>query len=292
MEPPVTVPLTAPLDLDVTLDSAQAFRWGREVLQGGWREGIVEGFRVGVRATEGRLEIRGHPDPAGFGRRYFRLDDDYGRIVADLRDRFAPLRPALDLFPGLRLLRTAPWECLASFIVSQNNNVRRIEGIVARLAARYGAPIAGGQPPSGRRGLGWHAFPDAKALADASLPDLKALGLGYRAAYLRDAARHVLDHGLRLEDLRREDYATVHATLLEIPGVGPKVADCVAVLGLDQMEAFPVDVHVARAYVRLFHRGRRMPVARVARLARQRFGTDAGYAQQFIFHLGRRGRGT
>ena len=271
--------LSTAFDLAGTLDSAQAFRWTRE---GDTYRGLV-GARVVWLRQEG-ASVAWKADPPGdlgsWIRGYFRLEDPYDDICAALAAGEPRLARVIAAFQGLRLLRTDPWECLVSFIVSANNNVKRIEGIIDRMAAAFGAHI--------RPGV--HAFPEPLALAGATLAELRIAGLGYRAPYVRDTARSILDTGLELERLRSEPLEEVQRVLLGFPGVGPKVADCVALFSLDKVDAFPVDVHVARACSQLYHRGIAMTPDRIRRLAQRRFGDHAGYAQQFLFQWARRGR--
>lgn len=260
--------------LDDTLRGGQAFRWRQA--EGGWLGTI--GPRAAL-VTAARAGIAVATLPAGRRRdvaAYFRADDDYGaqlaRLAADV-----PLAPAVERYAGLRLLRQEPWEALAAFIVSANNNVARIEGILERLARAAGEPV---DAPWGRV---W-AFPPPRAVAALGVARLRALGCGYRAPLLHETARTVTIPGLRrLRALPRE---AARARLLDLPGVGPKVADCVLAFALDHTDAFPVDRHVERAVAALYPRA---PGAyeKLAAWARARWGDDAALAQQFLFHAER-----
>jgi N-glycosylase/DNA lyase len=211
---------------------------------------------------------------------YFRLDDDinaiYGEISQDKR-----VADMVARYPGLRVLRQEPWECLIAFICSANSNIPRIAQNMEKLASHYGSPIA-------LDGAVRHAFPTPVQLAEAGEMELRALGLGFRAPYVAQAALLVANGELDLDWLVRLPYADAKVRLMECPGVGPKVADCVLVFSLEKLEAFPIDVWVRRALGEWYFPGQKVPPDRVLlEWAQHHFGRYAGYAQQYLFH-GRR----
>ena len=218
-------------------------------------------------------------------RDYLRLDDDLEAICDRIRvdDRIAA---AMLRYPGLRVLRQEPWECLVSFICSANNNVPRISVNVEDIAENFGRPLAFGEH---RRS----AFPSPARLAQVEERDLRALGLGFRAKYVAGAARIVAAGGLDLYALREVDYDTALKELLELPGVGDKVGNCILLMSLDKREAFPVDVWIDRAlrewYPEHVIRADGKPLTRAAMRpwAQSYFGEFAGYANQYLFQ-GRR----
>ena len=209
--------------------------------------------------------------------RYFRLDEDplsHLKHAEELR----ALPGILPLF-GLRLLEQDPWETLASFISSAASNIPKIGRCVEGIAERWGNPIAG----SPRR-----SFPGPAKLARAEEGLLRATGLGFRAPYLLGAARRVSASGFSWDALSASSYEDARARLRELPGVGPKIADCTLLFGLGRLEAYPVDRWIRRATLELWSR-RRAKDEELSRWA-ARFGPGRGYLQQIIFHL-RRTRG-
>ena len=168
--------------------------------------------------------------------------------------------------PGIRILRQEPYEALCTFIISQNNNIKRIKGIVQRLCESYGEPLPNGQ----------FAFPTALTMAQLSVDDLAPLRAGFRARYLCDAAKRVADGEVDLEYCRTAGYDDARAELMKITGVGVKVADCTLLFGLHRVEAFPIDVWMKRAMEKLF-----------PDMTADDFGEYAGIAQQYIFHYSR-----
>jgi N-glycosylase/DNA lyase len=221
------------------------------------------------------IEARGEdPGAAALGH-YFRLEEDpsiHLEHAGELRDvpGFMPLL-------GLRLLRQEPWETLASFICSAAANIRKITTCVEGLALAWGDTIDG----STRRG-----FPPAEAIARVKEGDLRKLGLGFRAPYLLAAAKKIVrTPGWSWEALRTAPIGASREKLTALPGVGPKIADCVLLFGLDRLEAYPVDRWIRRATMELSSRRR----ARDQDLAlwAERLGPSRGYLQQLLFHLRR-----
>ncbi len=255
---------TGGLELDSTLDCGQCFRWSRT--PEGWA-GVVDGRSVLARMEGDTLLLEG-PDETerDFWGRYFALDVDYPALLARYQAGNRRLAACVAENPGIRVLRQPFFETLCTFILSQNNNIPRIRGLVERLCALCGSPLENGQ----------HAFPTPEQLAACTEEQLATLRAGWRAAYLADAAQKVLGPLPGPETLAALPLADARAALMTIHGVGPKVADCTLLYGLGRWDAFPLDVWMKRAMAQLFPRG--IPVC-----CR---GTQ-GIAQQFIFAYAR-----
>lgn len=270
------------LDLEATLYSGQAFRWRRT--PDGRHRGFVANRPVEVGMADGRLECRGPepPSPARL-RSYFRLDATHDAFL-----RGAPPDPllgnALRTFPGLRLLRQDPWETMVSFVISQNSHEAKIRATIEALCRAAGRPIA-----FDRQTL--YRFPSAAALAALRAAALRGTGMGYRAPYVRGVARRVRDGALDPDGLAAAPYSDAFRRLLELPGIGEKVADCILLYGCGHLEAFPTDVWVRRLVHESYYRPRRRPShERLRAFAWRKFGPSAGYAQHYLFHY-RRARG-
>lgn len=253
------------LDLAQTLDCGQSFRWTEH--EDGSFSGIAFGKFVTVRLENNILYIE-NTDKKNFEKiwyDYFDLSLDYGKI----RDEISMLHPVLceaaKYAPGIRILRQEPYEALCTFIISQNNNIKRIKGIVQRLCEYFGEKIEGG-----------YAFPTAEKMAQLTPDDLAPLRAGFRNRYLIDASQKVASGAVDLEKCRYCDYDEARAELMKITGVGVKVADCTLLFGLHRIEAFPVDVWMKRAMEKLF-----------PDMKPEDFGEYAGIAQQYIFHYSR-----
>ena len=253
------------LDLRHIYESGQCFRW--EPLGQDTYRIPAFGRTLTVRQTDGVFDFScGAGEFDALWRSYFDLDTDYAAIKARVAPRDAYLQAAVAYGWGMRILRQDLWEVIGSFIVSQNNNIPRIRGLVERLCALCGSPLENGQ----------HAFPTPEQLAACTEEQLATLRAGWRAGYLADAAQKVLGPLPGPEALTALPLADAQAALMTIHGVGPKVADCTLLYGLGRWDAFPLDVWMKRAMAQLFPRG--IPVC-----CR---GTQ-GIAQQFIFAYAR-----
>ena len=204
-------------------------------------------------------------------KRYFDLERDYAALFSDCGD--SVLKQGMQYGCGLRLLNQEPFETLISFIVSANNHVKRIRGILRRICALYGEPFS-------FEGKTWHRFPAPAILAGLSEEALGECGSGYRAPYIKGAARMAAE-GFSLEALRGMGYADAKKELQRLPGVGPKVADCVLLFSLGFYDAFPADVWVRRVLREQY--GFTGNDRQIYEFARKRFGPYAGIAQQYLF---------
>lgn len=274
--------VSQPLDLGASLMGGQAHRWKDH--GDGWYSNVLQGDLVAIRqpapdAIEFHSAPAPEPEMAGRLRRYLRLDDDIEAIYGDIIGRDGRLAEAVERYRGLRVLRQPPWECLVAYICSANNNIQRIHQNMESLAAEFGAPLT-------LHGWRRHTFPSPAALAQAGEGELRRLGLGFRAPYVAQAAAAVRDGALDLPQLVELPYAEAKAALLQCHGIGPKIADCIALFALEKLEAFPIDVHVRHAlWQRYFPDEPKAPTERrLLPWAQEKFGAYAGYANQYLFH--------
>lgn len=275
-----------PLDLRATLECGQAFRWRRQDPEP-WFHGVVFGNVVKMRRKAQGVEFFCAPDDEStmepLLREYLRLEDDLDAIHRSMAvDQH--ITAAIARWPGLRLLRQDPWECLISFICSANSNIRRISGNIEDMSTRFGRPLGLGDG-------GRSSFPTPEELADVGEARLRTLGLGFRAKYVDATARSIAGGDVDLAALRETPYEEAVPALTALPGVGPKVADCVLLFSLDKLEAFPVDVWVRRALRESYPEVANMPPREIRPWARDRFGPYCGYANQYLFHSRRQERG-
>ena len=265
-----------PLDLKLTLiDSAQCFRW-TEV--DGRFGAAFENGPVWLWRTDAGIEAEGVCD-AQWLRNYLDLDRDYAVVAAEYA-HIPAARDAVSLFPGLRVMNQPPWEALISFILSANNNVTRIRQLTDALCQSYGTAWDCG-------GATLYSFPTPQRLATCTEEELRALKVGYRAPFLIETARRVVD-GFPLDDLCHMPYDEAHRLLVTLPGVGDKVADCALLFGCGHACAFPVDVWVDRL-MRDWFGVTCTSRAALSKEARERLGAHAGLMQQFLFHAARTG---
>lgn len=264
-------------NLEATLESGQVFGF-RKADRGAYA-GVLEGSRVIVRQRGRALYFDSSlPFDRSWVADYFDLNRDLTEIYRTIRCEPA-LSIALRKYRGLRLIRQNAWEALANFILSSNNNVKRIQGIHRNLV-RYFEP----RRKDGRRG-----FPQPEEIAKSHERILRQLGLGYRAPYLLQAAKFIAANPPSLEAIREASYEEARQRVLAFPGIGPKVADCVLLYGFHKLEAFPVDVWILRAMRAMYFKKRRVSEETVHAFGQKRWGQAAGYVQQYIFHAARTG---
>lgn len=271
-----------PYDLAATLNSGQAFRW--QATDGAFA-GVVSGRWVRLtQAADGiAAEVAVPVADWRWLTNYLQVEADLSAVLATFPPD-EPLRAAVRACPGLRLLRQDPWECLASFILSSTKQIVQIRQIVRVLCERYGAPVVtpAGHPPE-------FGFPAAERLATCTEAELRACKMGFRARYLRAAAERVAAGAPDLAALRDLDLGAARAALMALPGVGPKIADCVLLFAYGFQAAFPLDVWVLRALRQLYFPRQPVGVRRLRAFSETHFGPYAGYAQQYLFHAIRTG---
>lgn len=255
------------INLDVTLDCGQAFRWKQnEDLS--WT-GVVKGVETTVAETENGLIFHGinkkQFDNIFYD--YFDFGRDYEQVIDTLKtDKH--LSQAIDKYGTIRILKQDPWEALCSFIISACNNIPRIKGIIERLCESFGEKTATS-----------YTFPSAEKIASLEVSDLDILRAGYRSPYILGAARMIADGEINLDSFYNKSVEDCEKELMKITGVGKKVADCTILFGLGHAEAFPVDRHIKRICDSLYPNG----------LPECTKGIE-GIAQQYMFHLQRMGR--
>lgn len=269
-------------DLARTLTSGQTFRWRRA--GAGW-EGVLGTRWVRLQEQPGGIAATALDPGSDWAwlRDYLQVDTDLARVLASFPDDPA-LGAAVRAAHGLRLLRQDPWECLASFLLSATKRIVQIEHIVALLCRRFGQPLPtpAGCPTE-------FAFPTPARLGACGESDLRDCKMGFRAPHLRASALAVASGQLDMAALAALPLAVARDRLMDLPGVGPKIADCVLLFSLGHPQAFPVDVWVARALRQFYFAGRTVTTDQLRAFACHHFGPFSGYAQQYLFDYLRRG---
>lgn len=263
------------------LDGGQAFRWSLQA-DGSWL-GVFGRTLAAVRSGPQGLEWRGRKGATQAEaalREYLDAGGAQARLAEALPWRSdGVLRSARAAYPGLRILRQDPHDALIGFLCSSNKRILQIRVMVAALATKLGEPLGGG----------FHALPSWPVLAAADDGLLRACSLGYRAAYLRGTARKLLARPRWAEEYADLTTPDLLAELQSLPGVGPKVAACVALFGFGRLESFPVDTWVVQALGDAYGL-RGWKAAQLEQFGKAHFGEAAGLAQQYLFSAARNGR--
>ena len=244
---------------------------------------MVNGYLVKIRQADDGIEFRSNVAEESIRLQvesYFRLNQDIRPVHEALREVDRTMSGLVDRYGAMRVLRQEPWECLVSYICSQNNNIDRNAAIVDLLANCYGDPQT-------LDGVRFNTFPSPHRLAEAGRAELDSLKLGLgRGSRIYQMARAATEGDLDLAGLSRLPYALAKNRLMSYDGIGPKIADCVCLFSLEKPEAFPVDRHIAEAlqehYGRKYTSGAKN--ARLLEWVRDHFGAHAGYAGQLLFY--------
>jgi N-glycosylase/DNA lyase len=262
--------------------SGQVFRWERE--SDGRIYGVDGGNVYWVAISDDHLDVETNATEQAF-KDLFRLEQSLDKIFQEILSLGPELEPYAEGYPGLRIMKpSCPVEVAISFLCSPNNSLHRIVPMVKKLAERGDLILeAHGRAP--RR------FPETEVIAGISEQELRDEKFGYRARTIPDIAKQMSARGGRrwLEDLINSDYEHAHSELTSLNGVGPKLADCIALFGLNFTEAVPLDTHIWQSVGRLYFldlAGKAVTPQRYAKVSlflRDRFGPLAGWAQQLLF---------
>lgn len=255
--------LPEPLDLDLNLNVGQVFRWKKT--SSGWT-----GWDDATRYEFVGEEVETTDEAALH--RLFRLDFPLSALHRELVRHGPELEPMIERWPGLRLMRpSSSREMLFTFLCTANNHLPRITAMVERMAA-----------------MAEVGFPSLERLGDVTETEWRRMGFGYRGKTIPLVVSEIVARGGErwLSELRARPYVEVVEELESLPGVGPKLADCIALYAFDKTEAAPVDTHLWQAYVRVYGGPDSLTDARkraTGEALRERFGDLAGFAQQFLF---------
>lgn len=273
-----------PFDLEAIAEGGQAFRW--KLQNDGSYIGVVGQYVIKALQQGDKLKIESNIEQ-GFNNvieEYFDLQRDYKAIENQL-SLYEELVPAVKYCSGYRVLRQEPWETTISFIISANNNIRNIKNSIELLCRLYGEPIVFG-------GKTFYSFPTPDSLARACETDLGDTRCGYRARYIKGAAEMIACKDIDLVKIKDLPALEAKRELIRLPGVGPKVADCILLYSMQRFDAIPVDVWIKRALENLYFKGENTSLKTLQTFAKERFGPMAGFAQQYLFHYFRTIRST
>ena len=263
-------------------ECGQCFRWDEE--QDGNYTGIVKNNVINVKKVDNSIvfESLGADNLEELVIDYFDLNRDYEKIKDELSKIDEYLANSIKYGSGIRILNQDLWETIISFIISANNNIPRIKGIINRISQKYGTEIEW-------KGKRYYTFPTVENLAKATVEDLRSLGLGFRDIRVYNTTHKILEKQVDLEKLHQEvDTQKVRDTLLTLDGVGPKVADCILLFStLKRFDVFPIDVWVRRVMNELYIKNEdetKVNKKDIEKLAKEKYGNLEGIAQQYLFY--------
>ena len=269
-------------ELKDIFECGQCFRFNKQEDES--YTGVVGNNVINVKKVDNEIHIKsvGQDNLEELVVNYFDLNRDYEQIKDKLSKIDENMEKSISYGKGIRILNQDLWETIISFIISANNNIPRIKGIIDRMSERYGKKII-------FEGKEYYTFPTVDELSKASVEDLRALGLGFRDVRVYETTKMIKNKEVDLEQLKNEkDFNKVRNTLLTLPGVGPKVADCILLFStLKRWEAFPIDVWVRRVMNELYIKNpdeTKVKKEEIEKIAYEKFGNLAGIAQQYLFY--------
>lgn len=255
-------------------DCGQCFRW--DMSEDGSYTGVAGGRAINVSKKDDCVVLKNTNinEVDNFWAKYLDLDFDYGKLKQTLATDEV-LSVAIKSGEGIRILNQDLWECIISFIISANNNIPRIKGIIRNFCQQFGDAVE-------FDGETLYSFPDADKIFGITAEDLKPLRAGYRDKFLIDAIEKVNRKEIDLQFVMEAPYEEAKKEIMKIKGVGNKVADCILLFGAGKKNAFPVDVWIKRVMETLYKD--EMGDMDISAFAKERFGEYGGYAQQYLFY--------
>jgi N-glycosylase/DNA lyase len=297
---------------EITINSGQVFLWEKldHIWYGTYGNHILkisqipsEQFCIDVNDSDNVIAIREYcfesfPEMHGWQNWVFRLDDDIPEIFSCL-SADPLIAKTISRGYGLRIMRQEPCQCMVSFVCSSNTNIIMIRKMLRNLSKKFGQRLS-------VDGRDFFTFPSIKTLHEAEISELRSCGVGYRAKAIKAVAKSIVNNDLDIPTLANRSYNEAKNALLDIYGIGNKIADCILLFSLDKLEAFPIDVWIARALERHYKsvigadckttlRPERKltpsQYSRISAIMRQYFGRYSGYAQQYLYYYIREAEG-
>ena len=269
-------------ELKDIFECGQCFRWNEQ--EDGSYTGVIKNGIINVKKEDETITFTGICDKniEKVVNEYFDLKRDYEKIKEQLGNIDEYLKTSIQYGKGIRILNQDLWETIISFIISANNNIPRIKGIIERISQKYGNEIEW-------NGKKYYTFPTYEQLKDVTVQEYRNLGLGFRDIRLYETTQMILNKEVDLEKLKNNpNTQEVRNELLRLSGVGPKVADCILLFSdLKRFDVFPIDVWVRRVMNDLYIKEddeTKVSKVKIEKLAEEKFGDLKGLAQQYLFY--------
>lgn len=268
-------------ELKDIFDCGQCFRWNEN--KDGSYTGVVKCGVLNVNCDSKNIYFKGmlNCDIKTFVDKYFDLDRDYEAIKNKLSKIDEYMKNSIKYGKGIRILNQDLWETIISYIISANNNIPRIKGIIERLSKKYGTKVS-------FENEDYYLFPTPEQLKDVTTAEFRSLGLGFRDIRLYETTKTINNNKHLLDNLYDMKTLDVRDELLKLSGVGPKVADCILLFSdLKRFDIFPIDVWVRRVMNDLYIKNpdeKKVSNKVINKVAFDKFGDDAGLAQQYLFY--------
>ncbi|MGB0642497.1 MAG: DNA-3-methyladenine glycosylase 2 [Nitrosopumilus sp.] len=266
------------IDIDNSINSGQVFLWKK--IKKNWYG--IDGQNILKINQGGKIESIQNTKTD-----FFRKNDDIQKIIKSI-SKDKTVKKAISQYEGLRLFNQDPFQCMISFIISSNSNIQKIKNSLEKISKKFGTKLV-------VQNEEFYLFPKPEKIAKASINEIKTCGVGYRAPFIKEAAKMVTSKKINFEYLKNSDYNETKRNLRLIPGVGNKVADCIMLFSLNKLDAFPLDTWMIkileRYYSNEFHIESKTITEKQYEILHKKivdyFGPYCGYAQQFLFKMER-----
>lgn len=271
-------------ELDHIFDCGQCFRWNKQ--EDGSYIGVISSGVLRVSKNKKDVIFEGilEGDINSIVYDYFDLGTDYNKFKKVLSQIDNNMKKSIEFGSGIRILNQNLWEMIISFIISANNNIPRIKGIIERISEKVGKKVQW-------NGVEYYLFPTVEELSNLTVSDLRSLGTGFRDKRIYKTTEMILKKEIDLEKLEKSNNTEeIREELLKLDGVGEKVADCIMLFALKRFDAFPIDVWVRRVMNTLYiHNEDETKVSKkdIKDTANNLFGDIQGIAQQYLFYWAR-----
>ena len=266
------------IDIDNSINSGQVFLWekdgtdwyginGQDILKIN-KNGVIKSIRNSK--TD-----------------FFRNNDNMQEIIKSI-SKDKTVKKAVKEYEGLRIFKQDPFQCMISFIISSNSNIQKIKSSLEKITRKFGTKVK-------IEGKEFFVFPKPEKIGNASINEIKACGVGYRASFVKEAAKMVTLKKINFEYLEKCDYNEAKKNICSVPGIGNKVADCIMLFSLNKLEAFPLDTWMIKILEKYYSKEFKIETKTITQkqyeLLHEKivdyFGPYCGYAQQFLFKMER-----
>jgi len=266
------------IDIDNSINSGQVFLWQKN--KNNWYG--IDGQNILEINQENKIKSISNTKTT-----FFRKNDDIEKIIKSIsKDKI--IKKAVKKYDGLRIFNQDPFQCMISFIISSNSNIPKIKSSLEKISEKFGKKVIFKEQE-------FFLFPQPEKIAKSSIKEIKSCGVGYRAPFIKEAAKMVISKKINFENLKNSDYNEAKRNLLLIPGIGNKVADCIMLFSLNKLDAFPLDTWMIKILEKYYSKEFQIETKTVTEKQYQilhekivdYFGPYCGYAQQFLFKMER-----
>ena len=266
------------IDIDNSINSGQVFLWQKN--KNNWYG--IDGQNILEINKENKIKSISNVKTS-----FFRKNDDIEKIIKSIsKDKI--IKKAVRKYDGLRIFNQDPFQCMISFIISSNSNIPKIKNSLEKISEKFGKKVIFKEQE-------FFLFPHPEKIAKSTINEIKSCGVGYRAPFIKEAAKMVISKKINFENLKNSDYNEAKRNLRLIPGIGNKVADCIMLFSLNKLDAFPLDTWMIKILEKYYSKEFKIETKTVTEKQYQilhekivdYFGPYCGYAQQFLFKMER-----